>query len=286
MTDAEGALVEETAFYPFGEARNEYRLRQIEESYKFTQKERDRESGLQYFEARFLAGRLSRFATADSKYANLNTLSPEDFGAFLRNPQKLNLYAYTLNNPSRYVDPDGKDIATPYDINPDWKHTVHKKNGNVTVTLKNGTSVTILPNTVVGRTRSGGQAETELRLGMNRNALAKTASAVWTIRTSFRSGVNPDKTQIYGRGTTPDDITDGNTSIRFHEGEHGRGFLEYLDKNAPPTFNPGNKPFTGSWTYAKARNQFAYALNQYYDKALKANLNETDCVGTKHKNCK
>ena len=41
MTDASGVLIEETAFYPFGTPRNEHRIRQIEESYKFTQKERD-----------------------------------------------------------------------------------------------------------------------------------------------------------------------------------------------------------------------------------------------------
>ena len=47
VSDAAGARVEETAFYTFGAPRNEHRLRQSEEPYKFTQKERDAESGLQ-----------------------------------------------------------------------------------------------------------------------------------------------------------------------------------------------------------------------------------------------
>src|SRR5205814_2181173 len=68
MTDADGALAEETAFYPFGEARNSYQLRQLEESYGFIQKERDRESRLNYCEARYFCGRLARFGSPDPKY--------------------------------------------------------------------------------------------------------------------------------------------------------------------------------------------------------------------------
>src|SRR5206468_2255937 len=83
------------------EAHNEYRLRQLEESYKFTQKERDRESGLHYFEARYLAGAMSRFLSADPKYAHIE--------APANDPQALNLYAYVRNNPLQYTDPTGLD---------------------------------------------------------------------------------------------------------------------------------------------------------------------------------
>src|SRR2546426_8027040 len=40
ITDANGALIEETAFYPFGTPRNEFQPRQVHEPYQFTQKER------------------------------------------------------------------------------------------------------------------------------------------------------------------------------------------------------------------------------------------------------
>ena len=113
ITDANGVLVEETAFYPFGVPRNEFRLRQVAAPYQFTQKERDHESGLHYFEARYLAGPLSRFVTADMKYANPEALSPDDFGSFLVSPQKMNLYAYVLNNPITLVDPSGMDGQKP-----------------------------------------------------------------------------------------------------------------------------------------------------------------------------
>jgi RHS repeat-associated protein len=108
-TDAQGALVEELAYYPFGIARYELQLSQIEEAYTFGQKERDRESGLHYFEARYLAGGLSRFVSSDPKLASPDTLGSDEFKSLLTDPQKLNLYAYGLNNPLKYQDPTGLD---------------------------------------------------------------------------------------------------------------------------------------------------------------------------------
>lgn len=109
MTDADGALVEESAFYPFGVERHVHSPRQIEEDYRFTQKERDRESGLHYFEARYLAGPIARFISTDPKYARLDGLEPDDFASYLSGPQEINPYRYGLNNPLRYNDPTGLD---------------------------------------------------------------------------------------------------------------------------------------------------------------------------------
>jgi RHS repeat-associated protein len=102
ISDSTGQIVDESAYYPFGFARNAFQPRQIEERYQFTQKERDRETGLHYFEARCLACTLSRFVRADPKYANADALS---IGGL--SPQELNLYAYVRNCPLAYVDPTG-----------------------------------------------------------------------------------------------------------------------------------------------------------------------------------
>jgi RHS repeat-associated protein len=107
ITDAKGSIVEETAFYPFGCERTEYEPRAIYEPYQFVQKERDRESGLHYFEARYLAGPFARFVTADPKYLNPDALSQEDRAAFLARPQLINAYSYVCANPLRFVDPTG-----------------------------------------------------------------------------------------------------------------------------------------------------------------------------------
>jgi RHS repeat-associated protein len=67
-------------------------------SHKFTGKERDAESGLDFFGARYFASTLGRFMTPDPL---LNTLRPN-------NPQTLNRYAYVVNNPLRFIDPTGQ----------------------------------------------------------------------------------------------------------------------------------------------------------------------------------
>jgi RHS repeat-associated protein len=66
---------------------------------KFTQKERDNETGLDFFEARYYASTQGRFTSAD----------PLQASAKRRNPQTWNRYTYGLNNPLRFTDPDGED---------------------------------------------------------------------------------------------------------------------------------------------------------------------------------
>ncbi len=64
---------------------------------KFTGKERDSETGLDYFGARYNASNMGRFTSPD----------PEGAGASVLDPQSWNGYAYARNNPLLYVDPDG-----------------------------------------------------------------------------------------------------------------------------------------------------------------------------------
>ncbi|MBC8028532.1 MAG: RHS repeat-associated core domain-containing protein [Pyrinomonadaceae bacterium] len=82
---------------------------------KFTLKERDIETGLDYFGARYYASTQGRFTGADPYDINIerqNTSDPEEADALFRDyifqPQHWNRYAYALNNPLRYVDPDGR----------------------------------------------------------------------------------------------------------------------------------------------------------------------------------
>jgi RHS repeat-associated protein len=64
-----------------------------------TGKERDSESGLDYFGARYYGSALGRFTSPD-----------EIFGSWdQHDPQTFNLYGYVRNNPLRYTDPDGHD---------------------------------------------------------------------------------------------------------------------------------------------------------------------------------
>jgi RHS repeat-associated protein len=80
-------------------------------AYLFTGKERDSESGLDYFGARMYGSSMGRFMSPDP--SGLGYADPT-------NPQSLNLYSYGLNNPLTNVDPTGlscvlSDNGTPGD---------------------------------------------------------------------------------------------------------------------------------------------------------------------------
>ncbi|HYV24763.1 MAG TPA: RHS repeat-associated core domain-containing protein [Pyrinomonadaceae bacterium] len=64
---------------------------------KFTQKERDNETGLDYFGARDYASIQGRFTSADPMLSS----------GSIQSPQTWNRYSYTTNNPLKYVDPLG-----------------------------------------------------------------------------------------------------------------------------------------------------------------------------------
>lgn len=68
----------------------------------FTGKERDSESGNDYFGARYYASSMGRWLSPD--WASHPMAVPY---AQLGNPQSLNLYSYLLNNPLAGVDADG-----------------------------------------------------------------------------------------------------------------------------------------------------------------------------------
>jgi RHS repeat-associated protein len=70
--------------------------------YKFTGKERDAESGLDYFGARYYASNMGRWMSPD--WADKPEAVPY---SDLENPQSLNLYGYVKNNPLSQADPDG-----------------------------------------------------------------------------------------------------------------------------------------------------------------------------------
>ncbi|MCC6145178.1 MAG: hypothetical protein IT368_15330, partial [Candidatus Hydrogenedentes bacterium] len=110
LTNAEGDILEETTFLPFGEIRNQWKAADAELSspnhYLFSEKERDEETTLQYFEARYLAAPLGRFNRVDP-------LVEEVPDAALEDPQLLNAYAYARNNPIVMSDPDGRFVVNP-----------------------------------------------------------------------------------------------------------------------------------------------------------------------------
>ena len=97
MTDSNGDVVWEGDYLPFGE---EYEIAgEVGNKNRFIGKEKDEETDLYYFGARYLDARAGRFTATDPVGIRESDLM---------NPQRFNRYAYGLNNPYRYVDPDGE----------------------------------------------------------------------------------------------------------------------------------------------------------------------------------
>jgi RHS repeat-associated protein len=95
-----GAVEDESDYSPFG---TEYVLASSGlNHYKFTSKERDSESGLDYFGARYYSSPLGRFITPDWA-AKAMAVPYAEFA----DPQSLNLYSYVRNVPTTRFDVDG-----------------------------------------------------------------------------------------------------------------------------------------------------------------------------------
>src|SRR6185437_8117882 len=76
---------------------------------KFTGQERDSETGLDFFQARYFSAALGRFNSPD----------PGNAGANLFNPQSWNAYTYAFNNPLTLIDPSGTSPFDGFNPSPD-----------------------------------------------------------------------------------------------------------------------------------------------------------------------
>ena len=108
ITDAAGNVTERHDYLPFGEECTTGPCATnpgvgVGQPRRFTGKERDQETGLDYFGARYYGSKISRFTTVDPVYTWRDNLV---------DPQRWNRYAYGRNNPFRYVDPDGRELRT------------------------------------------------------------------------------------------------------------------------------------------------------------------------------
>ena len=101
---------------------------------------------------------------------------------------------------------------------------------------------------------------------------------VATIQTIFGRGLRPDVPSAYGRGTTPEDVAAGTTTLGFHEGSHARDYLRFLRENPYPQFTGAVGMSVRDFNTAMA--DYAREVGQYAADLNAASLHGTDCVGT------
>ena len=96
VTDDNATVQQGFLYAPFGEITNEYNSSWqsgVLPKYSFNAKELDEETGMYYYEARYMAPPV--FISRDPLFEKYPTISP---------------YTYCANNPVKYVDPTGEEI--------------------------------------------------------------------------------------------------------------------------------------------------------------------------------
>jgi RHS repeat-associated protein len=121
ISDVRGEEYERIEYTPYGEVWIERKgaVSNLDISYRFTGKERDSETGLYYYGARYLDGKTGRWLSTDPALGEYVPSAPVNEEARRRNGNlpgmggvynlvNLHVYHYAGNNPVKYTDPDGR----------------------------------------------------------------------------------------------------------------------------------------------------------------------------------
>src|SRR5699024_6579637 len=98
ITDVNGNVSQHLEYFPFGETLVEEHKNSNNSQYKFNAKELDDETGNYYYGARYLNPKFSIWLSVDPLAEKYPGWSP---------------YNYTLLNPVKLIDPDGRMVLPP-----------------------------------------------------------------------------------------------------------------------------------------------------------------------------
>jgi hypothetical protein len=94
------------------------------------------------------------------------------------------------------------------------------------------------------------------------------------IQTVYSPKADPAAESAYGRGATKSDKDAGNTSLRFHEGNHGQDYIDYAKTHPYPTIEI-DQPITVQ-EYNKRLSEFNKQTKQYADDMAAYSEEHTD----------
>ncbi len=232
----------------------------------FTGKERDAESGNDYFGARYYASTMGRFMSPD----------PENFGANIMNPQSWNMYSYAMNNPLINFDPDGRECVWDdgsYDSKDDPDSGSADKCGGL-----GGTWISndVFENSQYYRGDWSGDANGTLG-GLVGNIQSCSAAvgggqaASLIVADAFASGFSNDQT-AYALGTAAIESGPGGIGTNMTEIGSPSYFSKYDGTHSLGNNSPGDGytyrgrgyvQLTGRWNYNSWTNQIGQHLVQH-----------------------
>jgi len=114
LTTPTGTIAEVEDYKPYGTTNYQNTIQDLSDNYGFTSKEKDPESNLQYYGARYMDNEIGRFTSIDPLLVKLHNpqevsrITEKDLRILLADPQKLNSYSYAYNNPMIMNDPTGE----------------------------------------------------------------------------------------------------------------------------------------------------------------------------------
>lgn len=239
MTDgATGAVVALHDYLPFGEEIPDgmggrgvlYGM--ADPKQKFTGKERDAETGLDYFGARYYSGAQGRFTRADEPF---NDQDPA-------NPQSWNLYTYGRNNPLLYVDPTGSYVCagsvTPEQCDSFQRSLDQAQTAASALKDKYGADSKQYTDAQAAISAYGEQGKD------NGVTIAIGDTGRYGAVTAIANAAGPTTDDNYNGQkitVTFNDRTIGNVPLATHEGSHVADASTYVSSGFDQSWNPTNR---------------------------------------------
>ncbi|MBL9167632.1 MAG: RHS repeat-associated core domain-containing protein [Verrucomicrobiales bacterium] len=303
VTDGTGSREHSACRFPFGGVRRSDGQTSSDNAYGFVQKELDQESFLGYLEARYFQSAVARFLSVDpAAVLNESERTQRGLADPRLNPQMhLHGYGYAGNNPIRWTDADGLDATTPV-LPTDGASLDRQRRNRIPLRSDNPNrpraEIVIEHDRTQRRlSRTGESHRSSAETGLRWQVVAPTARVrrdgtvrsvrsprvTVSLQTVYRRGANPQAYSAYGRGTTDDDTAAGNTSLRFHEAQHGRAYINYLLSHPLPEYH-GAAGMTVDQFHEANRN-FEQALQSYVNAARAYAGPPVDCVGVRASFC-
>ena len=217
VTNASDGTVRTHHYHPFGEGVG---VDATTDPMRFTGKPRDGETGLDYFGARYFAPKTGRFTSVDPIM---------NIAAAMVDPQRWGRYAYSRNNPSRYVDPDGRDIRLA--VPQAWLDSAKSARESLSKSLGGGLIARIVDQFVSPMLPSNPREVADSVMGSAAPAaMAFGASQIHHIATnkSIASGWTAQYAQVFSKaGMTLDDAAN-KMVLTGHSGPHTEAYKQYV----------------------------------------------------------
>ena len=264
ITDNEGKEYERIEYTPYGEYWIEKRAPEHRTlPFKFTGKERDEETGLYYYGARYLDPKTGRWLSADPALGEYMAGSNSGAGG-IYNQVNFNLYHYAGNNPIKYTDPDGKKLTLTVDKSDQSMNTKFEINGVTLIKFNSKVTTHVVPD---------GDTTQDPAANENINRWERATGNYWTQIPNGEhtiTGVkkSDDKTVVK---TDPAGKTYTEADL------YGKEQLKTDASQMLPVYDAQRKPELDSSGKQKSRNDSGYNVH------FTRNSNTAGCVGIKNK---